>query len=654
MVFGERWDRASLGLKLPMLVFVAIGAVFALFIAVVFKSNTDWVRDSEFKSLQSRAQLIVDLLQASDRELQQRADKVANVFKAKLEGRLSLGAVPLELQGQVAPDLRLDDRSLVGTVDLTDQFTQATAAVATVFVRRGDDFLRVSTSLKNEKGVRVMGTLLDRRHPAYPLLLQGKPYQGIAKLFGRPYVTHYEPLHDAKGQMIAVAFIGLDYSDYLKQLTTTIRQQKVGKTGYLFVLDGRQGPGYGDVLIHPVDEGKNQLTATDADGRHFIQDMLEQKSGVIEYFKANTELGETEPRAKVAAYASMPSWGWVVVASAYVDEFTEDLRRQLFIYVGLGAGLVAAVSLALSWGLRRLILKPMAQACDQAAAMALGDLSARLQTQRRDEVGKLITQINEVSNGVSVAVQAVRQGSESVQSAAIEIAHGNHDLSARTEQQAATLQNTSASMEQLTTSAQHNAEQANQARQWVDQAAAVGQAGREAFQRVEHSMQQIRTSSSRITDITNVIDGIAFQTNLLALNAAVEAARAGEQGRGFAVVAAEVRALASRSATAAREIKALIQESSSQVDDGAQQVEQAALKLDEIASSIAQVTRIASEISLASQEQSRASVGVAESIAQMDQATQQNAALVEQIAAAATSLSAQADGLVEAVAVFRT
>jgi len=654
MALSVGWGRASLGVKLPALVFMAVAAVFVLFIAVVFKTNTDLVRDREFETLQSRTQLIVDLLQASDRELQQRAEKVARILTMQLEGRLSLGSTPVELEGQSSPDLRLDGHSLVGTVDLPDRFTQATAAVATVFVRRGDDFLRVSTSLKNEKGVRAMGTLLDRRHPAYALLMQGKPYQGIAKLFGQPYVTHYEPLHDAQGQMVAVGFIGLDYSDYLKQLAVTIRQQTVGKTGYLFVLDGRQGPGYGNVLIHPVDEGKNQLDATDAKGHHFIQEMLEQKSGVIEYFKVNTELGETEARAKVAAYASMPSWGWVVVASAYVDEFTEDLRRQLFVYVGLGAGLVAVVSLALSWGLRRLILTPMAAACDQAAAMASGDLSGRLQTDRQDEVGNLITRINEVSKGVSVAVDAVRQGSESVQSAATEIAQGNHDLSVRTEQQAATLQTTSASMEQLSTSAQHNAEQANQARQWVDQAAAVGQAGREAFNRVELSMQQIRASSSRITEITNVIDGIAFQTNLLALNAAVEAARAGEQGRGFAVVASEVRALAGRSATAAREIKALIQESSSQVDDGAQQVEQAALKLDEIAASIAQVTRIASEISQASQEQSRASGLVAESISQMDQVTQQNAALVEQIAAAANSLSAQANGLVGAVAVFRT
>jgi methyl-accepting chemotaxis protein len=247
----------------------------------------------------------------------------------------------------------------------------------------------------------------------------------------------------------------------------------------------------------------------------------------------------------------------------------------------------------------------------------------------------------------------VREGSESVSTASSEIAEGNHDLSARTESQANALQQTASSMEQLSATVSRNADNARLANQLAQSASSVAVHGGDVVAQVVGTMKGINDSSRMIADIISVIDGIAFQTNILALNAAVEAARAGEQGRGFAVVASEVRSLAGRSADAAKEIKTLINDSVMRVEQGTAQVDLAGSTMTEVVSSIRRVTELMGEISAASSEQSTGVALIGDAVTQMDQATQQNAALVEEMAAAASSLKAQAQDLVRTVAVFR-
>ncbi len=258
----------------------------------------------------------------------------------------------------------------------------------------------------------------------------------------------------------------------------------------------------------------------------------------------------------------------------------------------------------------------------------------------------------DMQNKISQVVAQVRNGSESVANASAEIAQGNQDLSARTESQASALEETAASMEELSSQVKHNADNARQANQLAASASNVAVRGGEVVSRVVDTMKEINDSSRRISDIISVIDGIAFQTNILALNAAVEAARAGDQGRGFAVVASEVRALAGRSAEAAKEIKSLINASVERVEQGTVLVDEAGTTMTEVVSSIRKVSDLVGEISSASSEQSAGVAQVGEAVAQMDQATQQNAALVEQMAAAASSLKSQAGELVQTVAVF--
>ncbi|MFZ5575352.1 MAG: methyl-accepting chemotaxis protein [Pseudomonadota bacterium] len=301
----------------------------------------------------------------------------------------------------------------------------------------------------------------------------------------------------------------------------------------------------------------------------------------------------------------------------------------------------------------RAITGSLRKAVHVAEAVAAGDLTQRIEVESRDEIGQLMQSLQEMNEALVRVVGQVRAGVDTVATASSQIASGNLDLSSRTEEQASSLEETASSMEELTSTVKQNAENARQANQLVNATADVAAKGGDVVGQVVTTMASIKDSSRKIADIIGVIDGIAFQTNILALNAAVEAARAGEQGRGFAVVAAEVRNLAQRSAGAAKEIKALIEDSVAKVDAGGHLVDEAGHTMEEIVTSVKRVTDIMSEIAAASQEQSLGIEQVNQAISQMDDVTQQNAALVEEAAAAAESLQEQAAKLAEAVSVFR-
>ncbi len=320
----------------------------------------------------------------------------------------------------------------------------------------------------------------------------------------------------------------------------------------------------------------------------------------------------------------------------------------------LGLGALAAVLLGslLALQVTRSIVRPVQRGRAAAEAIAQGDLTQPIDVRSQDEIGQLLHALAGMQARLAAIVGDVRSNAEGVATASAEIAQGNSDLSARTEQQASALEETAASMEQLGTTVRQNADNARQANQLAVNASSVAAQGGTVVAQVVETMKGINDSSRRIGDILGVIDGIAFQTNILALNAAVEAARAGEQGRGFAVVAAEVRSLAQRSAEAAKEIKGLIQTSVERVEQGTLLVDKAGATMAEVVQAIGRVTDIVGEISAASSEQSTGVAQVGEAVMQMDQATQQNAALVEQSAAAAGSLKIQASQLVEAVEVF--
>ncbi|MBZ2206239.1 HAMP domain-containing protein [Massilia sp. R798] len=340
-----------------------------------------------------------------------------------------------------------------------------------------------------------------------------------------------------------------------------------------------------------------------------------------------------------------------VMAKAGAEAAKASQRTQTLILIL--AGVAAAISIGIAVITTRGITGPLSYAVKVARRVAEGDLTSVIKVNSRDEMGQMLDALNHMNASLIKIVGDVRLGTESISSASGQIASGNLDLSSRTEQQAASLGQTSGAMRALTDTVQQNADNARQANQLAANASEVAVRGGKVVSSVVVTMGSITDSSKKIVDIISVIDGIAFQTNILALNAAVEAARAGEQGRGFAVVASEVRNLAQRSAAAAKEIKTLIGDSVGKVREGSMLVEQAGATMQEVVASVRQVTDIMAEITAASQEQSSGIAEVKQTILEMDETTQQNAALVEEAAAAAASMQDQAANLARVVGIFK-
>lgn len=339
-------------------------------------------------------------------------------------------------------------------------------------------------------------------------------------------------------------------------------------------------------------------------------------------------------------------------SATYNEMVQSDSKFSINLIFGIALFCIGLGSL-LAWAITRSVIKPIQDAIRITEVVASGDLTTNIESHSHDETGQLMTALKTMSDSLVNIVRQVRSSTDSIATGSSEIAAGNMDLSSRTEQQASSLEETASSMEELTSTVRQNADNARQANQLAVTASEVATRGGSIVTQVVDTMGSINTSSKKIVDIIGVIDGIAFQTNILALNAAVEAARAGEQGRGFAVVASEVRSLAQRSAAAAKEIKELIGNSVEQVEIGTKLVDQAGATMMEVVESVKRVTDVVSEITAASQEQTSGLDQINIAITQMDQVTQQNAALVEEAASAAESLQNQASVLVDAVSVFK-
>ncbi|NRN13735.1 MULTISPECIES: methyl-accepting chemotaxis protein [Serratia] len=408
------------------------------------------------------------------------------------------------------------------------------------------------------------------------------------------------------------------------------------------------------MAVERSSEQQSQQTATTKASYERLRGALRELIGFLE--KGELQAFMDQPTQKTQDLFEADFVQYLQLVNGDISE-ARDANQFSFTLAGLmlaGAVLMLiVVTGSAMWWLRTMLVQPLNQIRSHFERIAAGDLATPIQVYGRNEISMLFASLQRTQQSLIGTVGAVRDGAESILIGLQEISEGNNDLSSRTEQQAASLEETAASMEQLTATVKQNADNARQASQLARDASATAAKGGELAGDVVTTMHDIANSSQKIGVITSVIDGIAFQTNILALNAAVEAARAGEQGRGFAVVAGEVRNLASRSAQAAKEIKVLIDESVSRVKHGSVLVENSGATMQDIVRSVTRVTDIMGEIASASDEQSRGIEQVTQAVTQMDQVTQQNAALVEESASAATALEEQAITLADAVAVFR-
>jgi methyl-accepting chemotaxis protein len=405
--------------------------------------------------------------------------------------------------------------------------------------------------------------------------------------------------------------------------------------------------------VHPNPKrvGIQDKTAKE-DGDRYRAALAGREIGLLQ--AEGTRPNTVEKVQKLYAVTRFEPWDWTVGFGAYIDDINQAFYRNALLLLLIGGVLMAIIAAIAVYMLRAILAQlggEPANAMGIVERISQGDLSTEIALRGNDR-HSLLRSIKVMRDSLSGIVSGVRSGTDTIATASNQIAAGNLDLSSRTEQQASALEETASSMEELTSIVRQNADNAKQANQLAASASSVALNGGEVIEKVVGTMAAINESSRKIVDIIGVIDSIAFQTNILALNAAVEAARAGEQGRGFAVVASEVRTLAQRSASAAKEIKALIDDSVSKVNAGSALVGQAGTTMQEIVASVRHVSDVVAEISAASQEQSSGIEEVNRAVTQMDEVTQQNAALVEQAAAAAASMQEQAAGLAQLVSVF--
>ncbi|WHS99201.1 MAG: hypothetical protein LZT29_02188 [Pantoea stewartii] len=633
-------SRTSLGVKLCAITSVSVGVLLLVLTLIQSQNASRQLESLAMDDMVNQVQGITEMASMFNATLTQEVGNYTQLFVSFLPKRFSRDETSRIQVGEFStPTLRAGLKTLNLDQIAVDDFTDRTLAVATIFVRDGDNFIRVSTSLKKEDGSRAIGTQLDRTSGAWKKVTQGEIYRGLATLFGHRYITQYQPVKDDSGTVIAIIFVGVQIDKQYGLMREKVLARRLGDSGHFYVLNGTPGAMQGQYLFDKQAEGKRPDWQEGV-----LNAMLTQPEGV--------QQADIDGETKMLAWQQLPGWNWIVVGEVNRDSLLAPVihSRNMFLITGLILVLLFAPCFV--WYSRRAITRPLQQVIHLAEQYAAGNLLVHLATTRHDEVGQLINAINGIGEGLEKIVAQVRRAAQEISDGTDTIAASSHNISEQIGRQASSVEETSASMEQFGATVEHTADSLRQAMSLVAEASSIVDNGNQTVTRSVNTMSAINVSSQSIADITHVIESIAFQTNILALNAAVEAARAGEHGRGFAVVAAEVRALAQRSAQAAKEIDTLIATSIRHVAEGHALSEQTRDAMSEIVTHIEQVQALMGEINVAAQQQTAGIGQVNLAMNQISQATHQNSELVTQAEQTAQSLSDKGHHLTQLVSVF--
>jgi methyl-accepting chemotaxis protein len=628
--------RTSLATKIV----VATGAAFALVLGgftVVSARLTSRIVEREARAaLRARVSLVEDMATVYDESLAKMAEELLSVFRASYPAGVRTDASrTASLENATLPVLMSGDRMVDLDFEAVDRFTATTHAVATVFARTGDDFVRVTTSLKRADGQRAVGTLLARDHPGYAKLLAAQPYAGKAVLFGRDYLTRYEPIAE-NGRVVGAFFIGVDFTDGLAALRARIRALRAGESGYFFVLDSGAGQGRGTYLVHPRSEGERAQGVVDGEGRPLLEGVA--AAGTDIRLRSSSDRGG-DAREAVGACVPFPSWSWVICAVMDADELTREGRKVGEGLATGGAVLLVVLVMLVMILMRRLVLGPLARASAFAGAVAEGDLGRELALDTRDEIGALGAALDGMVLRLREVVSNIRRGADAVADAC-------QGLSASTEQTARGASEQSQSVETASEAIEAMAERVRDAAKSATETDATAQRSAERADSGNGAVKRAIVAVQEIARRTEVIEEIANQTNLLALNAAIEAARSGASGRGFAVVAVEVRKLAERSRVAAAETGGL----------GKSTVVAAIAAgeaLDAVVPEIRRTSELVGMIAGATDEVAGRAGQASTAIGELQRVIAANASAAQELASTSSRLADEAEALRHSVAFFR-
>ncbi|MFY9996813.1 MAG: Cache 3/Cache 2 fusion domain-containing protein [Leclercia sp.] len=634
--------RAGLGTKLSLLTGLSVATLFLLFTFLLSYNTSQKLESLAIEDLHNQSTGVVDMVQMFNTSLTEEVESYTRLFTTFLPQPLSLDASQTRtINGQNVPLLKGGETDLHENNTTPDDFLNRTSAISTLFVRSGDDFVRVATSLRKENGDRAIGTVLDHASPAWAVVTKGEVYRGLALLFGKRYITQYQPVKDAGGQVIAIIFVGVDITQSWNVMREKILSRRLGESGHFFVLDRSHGKNHGQYLFHSAEEG--QLPKWEKDVQ---QQLLGDRSGTL-------ERQSTEGRTLIMAWTPLPGWNWTIVGQVDKTVLLADVTSLRDRFLLAGVVLSALFAMLFVFIIRRWLTRPLRDVIGLAQQYAAGDLRATLPGTRQDEVGQLINAINGIGGGLQKIVLQVREAAGDIHLGTNALAADTGEISAQINKQASSVEETSASMEQLAATVQQNAANMEQTQQLVGETSRAVHQGGETVSHAVATMDDIREASKRIEAITRVIEGIAFQTNILALNAAVEAARAGEHGKGFAVVAQEVRALAARSANAVKEIELLIGDTLSKVSEGHALSEQTRQAMESITGHIDNINQLVTEINHASREQSAGIGQVNLAMAHIGEASHINADRVSRSEQTAQALRGKGSHLTDLVSLFR-